>query len=309
MVFLIFVGIATFFWFLRALEQTYISQIEHPVIYTNLPDKKILVKELPRRLSLEVEGTGFAILRHNWDISKNPVRINFEQIYKNTLPQSSQLNVSIPTIQLKPKIASQLNKLRITSIKPDSIDFSFSGTLTRKVPILLDLELGLEKQFMIRDQILISPDSIDVTGPAIILDTLRGIYTANLRFKNLDHSIIRNIGLVKPDEQLRLSEKRVVINVPIEQYTEKSLSVPIEGINLPDSLHLKTFPAQVQLKFRVVISAFDAVRPDNFKVIADYLEIDPASPAKIKPQLILAPSLIENPTISPELVDYLLEKK
>ncbi|MEA1876443.1 MAG: YbbR-like domain-containing protein [Bacteroidota bacterium] len=308
-VFLVFGGIATFFWFLRALEQNYITQINHPVVYINFPDDLVLIKELPKRISLEIEGEGNAILRHNWDIAKTPVRISFNQVYRDKLPQENNFLISVLTSHLKPTVETQLSNFKVLRIKPDSLSFHFSESSTKRVPVIADLKLDLEKQFMIRDRIMIQPDSVDISGPTAIIDTINSISTTDLKFKKLDHSVKRNLSLVNPHNLLTISAKRVAVEILVEQYTEKSLSVPIEGINVPDSVHLKTFPAHVQVTFRVVISAFDLIQTQDFRIAADYLEISSATLTKIKPRILMAPGLIENPRINPELVDYLLEQK
>ena len=309
LVFLIFGGIATFFWFLRALEQNYVARIDHPIVYSNFPDDKVLVHKLPSRISLEVEGEGYAILRHNWDISKNPVKLVFNQIYRDKFPQEDNVLISVPVSQIKTIVDNQLNDLRVLTIKPDSLNFHFSSSITKRVPVQADIKLDLEKQFMIRNWIIIQPDSVDLSGPTAIVDTVNSILTTDLKFKKLDHSVKKNLGLIIPHDLLSTSVKRVTVEIPVEQYTEKSLSVPIEGINVPDSVHMKTFPAHANITFRVVISAFDLIQTQDFRIGADYLEISDASPVKIKPRILMAPGLIENIRINPELVDYLLEQK
>lgn len=309
LVLLIFVGIASFFWFLRALEQDYITTIQHPVIYTNLPDNKVLVNEMPKKLEIEVEGKGSVILNHNWDISKSPIRINFQQIYSTPIERNKDTQVELSSSQIKPRVENQLSDLKVRSINPNSLVFLFSETIIKKVPVVANLDYVLEKDFMIRDGIIIIPDSVEVSGPAALVDTITSISTNNVRIRKLDHTIKRNLTLINPDELISLSAKKVAIEIPIEQYTEKTLTVPIDGINVPDSVHLKTFPANTQITFRVVISAFDLIKSQDFRIVVDYLEIDPASPAKIKPHILVAPGLIENPRINPEMVDYLLEQK
>jgi len=308
-VFLVFVGIATLLWFLAALEKNHITSIEHPVVFNDLPNNKVLVNELPSKLTLEVEGKGFTILRHNWDISKSPVVIKFTQLSQGISQKKGILRLDIPTSQIKSRISNQLDNLKVLSITPDSLHFVLAGTSTKKVPVISNLSFDLQKQYMIRDKIKISPDSITVTGPALIIDTLSGIYTTSLRLRNLNRSASRTLNLENPNTQLKLETDKVEIEIPVEQFTEKKLTIPIDPINLPDSLNLKTFPATVEATFRVVMSAYDKIQPEDFRIVVDYLDIESGTSSKIKAKILLAPSLIENPRIKPEIMDYLLEQK
>ena len=309
LVFLVFFGIATFLWFLAALEKDYTTTIEHPVLFTDLPEDKVVVSELPSKLKLEVEAAGLTLLRHNWDISKNPVEIKFSQLLRGKKNNQENFKLSIPSSQIKSRIANQLDNIAVIEVLPDSLHFLLSGSDRRKVPVISNISFVLEKQFMIRDKIEISPDSVVVIGPSVMLDTLSGIYTSSLRFRKLNHSLTRNLNLEIPNDQLRIETTKVIVDIPVEQFTEKKLTIPVDPINLPDSLNLKTFPASVEAIFRVVISAFDNIQPEGFKIVVDYFDIEAGNILKIKPNVLMAPSLIENLRIEPELVDYLLEQK
>jgi hypothetical protein len=308
LVFIVFFGIATFLWFLKAMDKSYVTHIEHPVIYQNLPEKMVLVKEMPKKLLLEVQGTGYSILRHNWDISKSPVRINFKKLAK-PVSMGNTTKISIPTTQVKELITNQLNNLVVLSSQPDSLVFLFSKNYSKKVPVIANIELELAHQFMIRDRILLIPDSVLVSGPAILIDTLKGIQTIPQKFKKVDRSLRRNVGLLSPHNQLEISEKRIIMEVPVEQYTEKSLLVPVSVLNIPDSLILKSFPSEVEVTFRVVVSAFEQIQPEDFTLTIDYENIKVTAGQKAKPLLVAHSGLVENPKLKPEWVNFLLEKK
>lgn len=307
-VLLLFVGIATFLWFLRALEKEYYTRINHPVMYQNLPETQILVNDLPQKLSLEVYGTGFAILRHNWDISKSPIKINIRQFLQNGKEESSSLVLAIPSVQIKNRIGNQLTNLEVRGVSPDSLVLIFSPEYTKKLPVIAHIDIELEKQYMIKDQVIIKPDSVTVKGPELILDTLTRIYTNQHHFRKVDQSQKRNISLLIPHDQVELSDKKVLVEIPVEQYTEKTVSVPVIPVNVPDSLMMKTFPAHVQITFRVIVSAYEKIQANDFLVWADYKNAENSKNRKIKPQLHGIPPQIENPRIHPEVIDFLLEK-
>ncbi len=306
---LVFIGIASFFWFLRALDETYTSTVKQAVVFTNLPGNKLLANTLPSELLLKVKGEGTQILRHNWDPGRNLIEIDLSDLFKTEISSSGNSSWSISSRKMNPIISARLNDLIIVSIAPDSLHFSVSELVTRKIPVVPDISIEVEKQFMVREEVRVSPDSIDITGPALILDTLTAVSTEALRLKKLDRSVTRNLSIRLPDEQMSTTIKRVNVEISIEQFTEKILQVPIMTVNVPDSLALKTFPAAVEVVFRVVLSAFDQIDPTDFMIVADYLDIEFSTSRKLKPRIEMAPSLIEHPKIQPELVDYLLENK
>ena len=60
--FIFFVGLSTIAWFLRALSDDYIADIEYPVKYINLPPNRMLSRPPLEKLTLQVESDGYTIL-------------------------------------------------------------------------------------------------------------------------------------------------------------------------------------------------------------------------------------------------------
>lgn len=115
------VVIASVLWFLRALENRYDTEITHPVEYVNLPENYVLLQPLPRKLTLEVEGLGFSILRHNWDFSKDPLIVDFHDI---NLAVPRKPSVFRDTVQLSPfagPFSVALGDLKVTGFKQQQL--------------------------------------------------------------------------------------------------------------------------------------------------------------------------------------------
>jgi len=307
-IFLVFIGIATSIWFLWTLEKEYTTVISNPVEYVNLPDNIVLVDELPSKIQMEVTGKGFAILRHNWDISKKSLKIDFKVLHPAKLDETDGQRIELNLNSIKTRLADQLTDIRVIAVIPNTIPLEFARMVKKMVPIIADLDLELEKQYMLRGSIVIIPDSIEVSGPSSVLDTLSSIFTNPLKLRKVENAIKRNLGLVAVHEKLTLSEKRVQVEIPIEQYTEKSLDVPVNSINVPDSLHLKIFPASAKLTFRVVVSEFEAIQPENFNLSVDYASIVEGNPERLMIEIVQSPEYIDNIKINPETVGYILEK-
>jgi hypothetical protein len=113
--------IATILWFLRALENRYQTEITHPVQYSNLPDNYVLLEPLPRRLTLEVEGLGFSILKHNWNFSKAPLMVDFKEL-KLTIPRKpSNFRDTIQMSRLAEPFSAALGDLKVTGFKQQQL--------------------------------------------------------------------------------------------------------------------------------------------------------------------------------------------
>lgn len=310
-VFVIFIGIATFIWILWSLEKEngYTTIISSPIEFVGIPNNSVLVNELPAKIQIEVTGGGFSLLRHNWDLTKPKLKIDVRNFDDGLLKDEQEKTIIVSLDKIKSKLDSQLPNLQINSFFPDTISIKFARMVSKTIPVLVNLDLELEKQYMIRGKIKIVPDSIEISGPASLLDTLESVYTIPLKLRKVNSDILRNLDLVKTQEKLSYSENRVQVNIPVEQFTEKSLEVPVFGINIPESMNLKLFPSTIMLAFRVVISKFEAVQPENFSLIVDYSNITDGIPSRLTVTIIKSPEYISNIKVNPEDVGYILEKK
>ncbi len=93
----------------------------------------------------------------------------------------------------------------------------------------------------------------------------------------------------------------------MEKFTEKTLSVPIEVLNLPDSLSLKTFPHVVQVTCQVGLSNFEKLQPSMFSVVVDYKEAIGGQSKKLRVDLVRQPDFIQSVKFSPRSLNISLK--
>ena len=118
--------IATILWFLRAFENEYTTFVDHPVRYINLPEKMTPLNPLPQRISLEVKGLGFSVLKHNWNFSKTPLVIDIRALGNFNVSQKKGFTIVLPMSQMLNDFSSQLRDLRVLAVKPDTLTFRFA---------------------------------------------------------------------------------------------------------------------------------------------------------------------------------------
>jgi len=68
-VFLACLALASFLWFLNALEKRYTDHIIIPVRYINLPKNKDLTGKLPEKLDLTVDAFGYTLLQYKLSLA------------------------------------------------------------------------------------------------------------------------------------------------------------------------------------------------------------------------------------------------
>ncbi len=307
-VFLIFVVIATIFWFLNALSKDYSTEISYPVRYVNFPSNKISTGKLPKSLSIKVNAYGFTLLKYVFNRNLQPVNINVGSLSLKPLPGGKKDEFYVLTSFVKDKIEEQIQKdLTILDISPDSLKFRFSTIVSKKLKVVPKIKYKLEQQFMLCDKICSDPDSVVVSGPSAILDTLKQIYTGAYNFGTVRKSLKRNLPLQKIN-QVRFDKKRVVLNIPVEKYTEGSVEIPVKVINAPDSVSLSLVPSAVKVLYLVGLSKYDHINADDFSLSVDYNSIDENISNKLKIHIDNFPNDVKNVKLSPKSVEYFIQK-
>lgn len=311
LVYLIFVAIASIFWLLSALSKNYQTQIKYPVRFSHLPNDKVLVNKLPDFLNLSVDGYGFTLLRYRVKRSIVPVTID---ISENNLfqVQGKKNKFFIPSRYLIKQVSAHISDdVKVLEIQPDSIIFDFTQMVTKMVAVKPNISYSADRQFLIKKKPWCEPDSLLLSGPKSILDKIDFCSTKHLDLENLNNSIQRSVA-VENIEDVKLSAKRVNIFVDVEKFTEANLLVPIEIINIPDSLRLKTFPDKITISYKVALSDFDKVKPYQFKAVVNYKNFLLGSNSefhKMRVELKKFPSFVRSISYNPKQVDYLFEKK
>ncbi|MBN2598554.1 YbbR-like domain-containing protein [Labilibaculum sp.] len=304
-----FVGIATIFWFLNALNKEYTTEVNYPVRYINLPQNKVLTNKLPGQFSLKVNAKGFDLIRYELSSAflSNPFDVGFYT--DNRLKNSTLQSLSLATSQIMNRFEKDLSSsIKLISISPDTIRFEFSPIVEKKVPIKSNVSSSFEQQYMLDGEISLEYDSMVVKGPNSILDSIYFVETEKLILTNLNKTVKKNVSL-KQIEGLEFDQRKIEITVPVEQFTEEKVTVPIKVNNLPDSLLLRLFPGDVTVSYFVGFKKHDKVSVDLFDVRVDYNHTSDEGSNKLKIQLLRSPGFVTNVRFYPQEVTYLKEKK
>lgn len=205
--------IAIALWFLRALENEYTTRVDHPVQYINLPDKMITINPLPQKISLEVKGLGFSVLRHNWNFSKTPLTIDFKKLNSVPAKRKKGFVEYLPMNQYFIDFSSQLKDLKVLAIIPDTLIFRFAFRKTREIRVIPALIYESGSSLIPDSLIRVNPESIEVEGPDLILDTLKYIRTLPIKIYRQGASFSRSLGLEEIHKLVKPNPAKVTVSI------------------------------------------------------------------------------------------------
>lgn len=288
---LVCMSISLVMWLVSALSESYTtSQIPVEVLYRNLPDNKLPSQPLPQQLHLTIETNGIQIIKQYWQ----KIRLTID--YANYIPAKI-----LATQQLMPLLMPQLPNSKILNVSPDTIFFKFERIAQKKIPVFSDSDAKPAKRFDIKE-IILQPDSVIVSGPASVLDTIKHWKTQKLVLRDLSQDFEGEVPLVLPEiSTLSLNTNNIMYTIKVEEFTEKKLlDIPIEIKNLPKGMSVFLYPSTVTLQFQVGISEFEYIKQSNFTIVADFIDIDFTKDKLIRLSVAQQPLTIKGLSILPQ---------
>ena len=134
LIFLFFLCLSGVFWLLMALNETYEKEFSIPVQLVNVPKNVVITDDLPGSIRVTAKDKGFVILTYLYGQTLRPITVDFK-----TYTTNGSGHAVIVVNELLKQITSQLNgSSKITSIKPETIEFFYSYGLSKRVPVKLD---------------------------------------------------------------------------------------------------------------------------------------------------------------------------
>lgn len=300
------VAIATVLWFLNVLNKEYTTKISYPVIYTDFPEGKFLVSDPPRQISLEIKANGFTLLAYRLRTSFRPIAVNINNYSKYSLENNNVFKYSLNLNDAKDKIGSQLRSgIKLLSIQPAKVDFTFSPAVSKKIAVRPVVHYTLKQQHILTNGILCTPDSIPVSGPTQIMDTLQYICTEPWDAGEIRKPRTQTVAL-RPVQGIQFDNTNIKIELEPERCTEANRTIPIKVLNLPRSLEIRLFPGSVEVTYEIGLSRYDSVNDSDFTFTVDYKNVPDGAYLPVKAEHF--PQYIKNLRYTPQKVEFILEE-
>ncbi len=305
MIFSVFVVISAIFWFLSAMNRTYTTKIDYNVKFIDFPEDLRPTSSVPEKLLVTVKAYGYDLIGQTGN-SHHPLEISIKKYAVKDKNDKSKLILS--TQLLSNKFFPDAEGINIVAVDPEKIFFKVEKLSTKEVPVKANIDFSCEALYMQSDKIKIIPDSVIVSGTEKTIKRILFAETEAMKFPNLNDTL-KTVAKIKPVNNVRFSANKVKIIIPVEKYTENSVSIPLQVKNCPDSLKIITFPDEITVTYKVVLSQFKFVNTKDIKLSVDYNDIKNKHAKKLKVNIDSYPEFIKSVQISPEFIEYIIEKK
>jgi YbbR domain-containing protein len=288
-------------WLFMALNQKYVYTAKTVLIYKDFPQKKAFKALQTDTVDLQVEGTGWQLLFARLRINPQSITISLEKLNSRSFilftEQLPQINKQLETSQ------------KIISVKPDTLYFDFSKRTNKRVPIRLTYDLSFAKQYGLASQIQLKPSYVNISGPQDELKKINEWYTDTLKLADVQQSVNTRVG-VKTNNIVNVSiyPTSVGVKIPVDEFTEKTVEVPLNIINNKDFYNIKLYPKKVKVTFMVPLSRYEEVDEDFIIANVDVNEWKLLRHELFTVKIDRFPEYCKLISISPKKINFIIEK-
>ena len=262
-VFVFFVLLALIYSMISKLTSNYTKTIVFVVKPVDVPSDQVVLDQSIDSIRLELEGYGYNLAKYYIDQPIIEISLNDLNKVKSKYQWTKQRNFL--------DLQSKFNKsVRLVSSSVDQIEFIIEQYESKKVPVELKLELDYKSGFDSFNEYKLSKDSIMITGPNSLIDTINMIQTHKLVLNQIDSEINTKIR-IKPSENKNIthSDTELDFQLKVEKFTEESIKVPVTIVNIDDNMKINYYPKVVSVLYRVSIREYKSVNPMDFRVECD----------------------------------------
>ena len=302
LIFLFFLLVSGTFWLVLYLNETFEREIKVPVLLTGVPKENVVTSISDSTLRVVIRDKGYAMAGYLYGDGIRPLRVDFKTYAKGSG------RGSVPVADLLKMFTQQLpSSSKVSSVKPDKIEFFFNDGIYKRVPVRYVGKVNPGQSYYI-SKMTIQPDSVMVYASDELLDSILYVSTEQRSFTNVTDTITESLRL-RAIRGAKFVPSAVSIALYPDVLTEESVEVPIKAANMPQGKVLRTFPQRVKVVFVTGASAYRSIRPEQFNVVVDYNELLENPSEKCNIYLRAFPPSVRNAHTEVSQVDYLIEQQ
>ncbi len=302
-IFLLFVLLSFIILLLSKLSREYTNTVTFNITSKNVSEKAVILKDSSHKLKVTLNTQGFKWLKYYF------LKPNLEIDFVNDVTKADSIFVW-STAKGFPTINNQFDKtVKVISINPDTLRFKYDENAIKLIPVIANVAINYSPGFNAVEEKLIEPDSVKIIGPGSLLAKVNYVTTKLFKAENVRASISETLALDidSLDKAIKIQVKKVKLKYNVEKFTEGTLSIPIEVINVPKTIALTHFPKTINVYYFTSLKSFKDIRKDDFKVVCDYKELLENS-AYLTPKLVKQPNSIKRVRMQQQNVEFIITK-
>jgi hypothetical protein len=268
---------ATVFWFFNALNKSYSTTINFPLLFDYNHEKFVPVRPLPQTVRLNVTGIG-------WNLFRRSVGVKVPSL---VIPLDKPSDVKkIVGSTLPALFANQLSDFQINFVLTDTLRLAIEPKGERKVMLKLDLPPAFFREgYALTSPIHIMPDSVSLEGPQRLIQDLPDLVFLNIPHRNIDEDFKEVVEVkFQNDDYIKRDPPTVDITFQVDKLVKRDDSVKLVLINTPKNVWPFIERKKITCTVAVPESMLNFYNADSIKAVVD-LENFSKGEVKVLPSL------------------------
>jgi hypothetical protein len=291
--FLICLFISVLFWVATKFGKQYDQEFTYQLQY-DVPQNLAFAEIPDSEFKPTFTGSGWEIFYQGLNKKKHVLPIKLDNRQEQRISRGSLIDRLNSTIK---------RNLEVKSLNVDFLDVQLEERRTKMVPVVLKGSIPVEEQYVLKSEVTIDPDSVEVSGPSTLVASITDWDLPLPDRAPITQSLSEQAILTPPEDALiEVSPREINLTAEIEALTEKSIYIQIRK---DSAIPYRLFPDRVLVTFSVGLSRFHEVSRDSFEVQL-LNESGDLQPGAVPVQLTKWPSVVEHVQFSPKSVDVLV---
>lgn len=299
--FLFFILFSVVVWVFVQFSKEYIQLINVPVNYVNVPMDKFLTEDNPEKLQLRMENTGFKIA---W-FSLFPPTLNIDLSEAQYGNGELVYEIEDHRIDIQEQLGINFDNTRFLL---DVLTIEYEQLKEKTLPVIPEVQIGFAVGYAATDSLKIAPDSIRISGPEGVIDTLQNLKTFPVDLKDVKGDIRGTVAIDTTGiPHVNLYQNKVEYRLDVEKFTEGKLKVPVDILNVPEGVNVVIFPKEVLLFYQVNLQDFKKITASDFRIAVDFSNLKPNQSFLI-PKIVEKPELVNNIRLNENKIQVIIKK-
>ncbi|HET8753698.1 MAG TPA: YbbR-like domain-containing protein, partial [Salinimicrobium sp.] len=190
----------------------------------------------------------------------------------------------------------------------ENLVIHFQQRKEKVIPVFPRIEVEFAVGYAAVEKVLLKPDSITVSGPDNILDTLNQLVTVPLTLKDVKDDLLGEIAVDTSNlKEITVYKNQLQYSLDVEKFTEGRVEIPVDLINVPPGLNVVVFPKEVILFYQVNLKDFNKVNAADFRVVCDFGEMGDTQNFLI-PKIVKQPPMVTNLRLNENKIQFIIKK-
>ena len=231
-------------------------------------DSTYLLSQLPERITLQVSGGGWNLLRKTLLVNTQPVVI--------ALDEPTEVK-AIPGIALTDEVEAVLGDVSLEYIVTDTLRIDIDSVSEKDVTVVLDsAAVDLENNHWITSRVAINPRGVKLHGPASVISRAGDTLMVSLADQDIDENYEATIPLSYINAMVEVIPKEANVTFKVASFVALSKRVPLTLLNFPKDSSVYLAQKQVDISYwvREALATNDSIKNAQFRIVANFNNIN-----------------------------------